>query len=37
MTNVKIIIPYSKVRKIAKAIERAAASGKTPDQPRGDG
>jgi len=37
MTKVKINIPYTKVREIAKAIERAAARHKTPDQQRGDG
>jgi len=37
MMKVKINIPYTVVRKIAKAIEEAASSGKTPDQPRGDG
>ena len=35
--KVKINLPYTKVRQIAKAIERAAAEGKTSDQPRGDG
>jgi len=37
MMKVKINIPYTVVRQIAKAIERAAASGKTSDQQRGDG
>jgi len=37
MTKVKINIPYTVVRQIAKAIERAAANGKTSDQQRGDG
>ena len=36
MTKVKINIPYTKVREIAKAIEEAVASGQS-DQPRGDG
>ena len=35
--KVKVNIPYTKVRQIAKAIEMAAASGKTSDQQRGDG
>ena len=35
--KVKISLSYTKVRQIAKAIERAAAKGKTSDPPRGDG
>jgi len=35
-TTVKINIPYPKVRLIAKAIEKAAASGKSSDPQRGD-
>jgi hypothetical protein len=36
-TKVKINLPYTKVRQIASAIERAAAKGKPADPPRGDG